>query len=108
MSTTNSTNMPLDTAKMHIHAKNASNFLKNLANPNRLILLCHLSKNEMNVHDLEIASGIQQPTLSQQLGVLREQHLVSTRREGKQIYYQLANAHVLQMLMLLYGQFCNQ
>jgi ArsR family transcriptional regulator len=51
--------------------------------------------------------GIQQPTLSQQLGVLREEKLVNTRREGKQIYYSIASKEATAVLQVLYQQFCN-
>ena len=50
--------------------------------------------------------GIQQPTLSQQLGVLREEGLVSTRRDGKQIYYQIDSPEAAAIMGVLYQQFC--
>ncbi len=55
--------------------------LKLLANEDRLLLLCQLSQGEMCVSDLEQALGIHQPTLSQQLGVLRNEGVV--RRAAK-------------------------
>jgi hypothetical protein len=53
----------------------------------RLLLLCQLSQGELCVSDLENKTGIRQPTLSQQLTVLREERLVITRCERKQIYF---------------------
>ena len=50
--------------------------------------------------------GIQQPTLSQQLAVLRAEELVTTRRDGKNIYYSVASPQVLALLQVLYSQFC--
>ena len=47
-----------------------------------------------------------QPTLSQQLGVLREEGLVNTRRDGKNIYYSLDSPQVLAVMKVLYAQFC--
>ena len=58
------------------------------------------------VTELEQVLGIVQPTLSQQLTVLREEHLVSTRREGKNIYYSLASHEALAVIETLYLQFC--
>jgi DNA-binding transcriptional ArsR family regulator len=80
--------------------------LKVLANEDRLLLLCRLSQGEMCVGDLEEALGIRQPTLSQQLGVLRNEGVVSTRREGKNIFYSVADARLLKVLELLYRLYC--
>jgi ArsR family transcriptional regulator len=49
---------------------------------------------------------IQQPTLSQQLAVLREESLVTTRRDGKQIYYSIDSRAALDVLNVLYTHFC--
>ena len=82
--------------------------LKVLANEDRLLLLCQLSQGEMCVGDLEEALDIRQPTLSQQLGVLRGEGVVSTRRDGKRIYYSVANREVLQVLEVLYRVYCRK
>ena len=84
----------------------AARLLKALANPDRLMLLCQLSQAEMSVGELEAALGILQPTLSQQLGVLRDEELVETRREGKYIYYSVRSGPALAVLQVLYDQFC--
>ena len=60
----------------------------------------------MCVSDLESALGIRQPTLSQQLSVLRAEGVVSTRREGKNIYYSVADAALLDILAVLYRLYC--
>ncbi|RSZ32292.1 MULTISPECIES: metalloregulator ArsR/SmtB family transcription factor [unclassified Variovorax] len=80
--------------------------LKLLANEDRLLLLCQLSQGEMCVSDLESALGIRQPTLSQQLSVLRTEGVVNTRREGKNIYYSVADAALLEILAVLYRLYC--
>lgn len=80
--------------------------LKVLANTDRLLLLCQLSQGEMCVSDLENALDIRQPTLSQQLGVLRNEGVVSTRRVGKNIYYSVADERLLEMLSVLYRLYC--
>ena len=87
-------------------AGQAVGVLKLLANPERLLLLCQLSQGEMCVSDLEQALDIHQPTLSQQLGVLRNEGVVQTRREGKNIFYSVADPAVLQILALLYRLYC--
>jgi len=93
---------------MRLAAGEATRVLRALANQDRLILLCQLSQGEMSVNELEMTLGIRQPTLSQQLGVLRSEGLVSTRREGKRIYYQVARVDVLTLLQTLYELYCPQ
>ena len=88
------------------NAKLASNFLKALANENRLIILCCLAEGEKNVGELESMLGIRQPSLSQQLARLRVDGLVATRRDSKQIYYRLASEEAQQIIGLLYEMFC--
>lgn len=89
-------------------ADEASRLMKVLSNPDRLLLLCQLALGEKRVGELEELVGIVQPTLSQQLGVLRDENLVSTRREGKNIYYQIASSQALAVMNVLYEQFCNK
>ena len=80
--------------------------LKLLANEDRLLLLCQLSQGEMCVSDLEQTLGIRQPTLSQQLSVLRSEGVVDTRREGKNIFYSVAEPALLEILAVLYRLYC--
>ena len=87
-------------------AEAACALLKVLSNPDRLLLLCELAAGERNVGELEAALGIVQPTLSQQLAVLREAQLVSTRRDGKNVYYQMASDQAQAVMQVLYAQFC--
>lgn len=87
-------------------AGEATALLKSLANEDRLLLLCQLVDGEQSVSDLESATGIRQPTLSQQLGVLRSDNLVATRREGKFIYYSLASGAAARVLALMYDIYC--
>ncbi len=96
----------INLAAMHSAAARASALLKVIANPDRMMLLCQLTQGEHSVGELETALGIVQPTLSQQLAVLRDEQLVSTRREGKQVFYSIASAEAMAILQLLYGLFC--
>ena len=98
----------MDLEALRRSADSACRLMKVLSNPDRLLLLCQLSQGELCVSDLEAQLGIRQPTLSQQLGVLRTQGLVATRRDGKNIYYSVANAEVLEILGLLYRLYCPQ
>ncbi len=96
----------LDIELMQKGASEATQFLKRFGNEDRLLLLCHLSKGECTVSMLEEITGIQQPTLSQQLGVLRTDNLVKTRRDGKWIYYSVEDPKVLILLEVIYQLFC--
>ena len=87
-------------------AAQAVGVLKLLANEDRLLLLCQLSQGERCVSELEAQLDIRQPTLSQQLGVLRNVGAVTTRREGKNIYYRVADPATLEILALLYRLYC--
>lgn len=92
--------------ELSVAAERACALLKTMANPDRLLVLCELAQGERNVGQLEQALGIVQPTLSQQLGVLREARLVDTRREGKHIYYRIASRQALAVMQVLHAQFC--
>ncbi|MBV6273718.1 metalloregulator ArsR/SmtB family transcription factor [Alcaligenaceae bacterium CGII-47] len=96
----------LDMQAMRASATQACRMMKALSNPDRLLLLCQMAQGEVCVSELEALVGIGQPTLSQQLGVLRTQELVSTRRDGKNIYYQISNPQALAIMGVLYEQFC--
>ena len=80
--------------------------LKTLGNRERLLLLCQMIDGEKSVGELEALLDIHQPTLSQQLGVLRSEGVVDTRREGKRIYYSLASGEAAALLNTIYGIFC--
>ena len=96
----------LNIEQLRANAGAAGQLLKTLANPDRLLLLCQLSQGERNVGELEALLGIVQPTLSQQLAVLRREGLVDTRREGKQVYYRISSPQALAVINTLYQLFC--
>lgn len=89
-------------------ATDAAAVLRSLSHPDRLMLLCQLSQGERSVGELEELLGIQQPNLSQQLGVLRAEGLVDTRRDGKRIFYSVKDPKALQLLGTLYELYCPQ
>lgn len=98
----------MDIQRLRDNADEAERLLKSLANPDRLLLLCQLSQGELNVSELERKLGIHQPTLSQQLGVLRREGLVETRREGKMIFYRVNSGPALTVIGTLYQLFCTE
>lgn len=96
----------IDPDRLRRGAGRAVASLKVLANEDRLLLLCQLSQGEMCVSELEEALDIHQPTLSQQLGVLRTEGVVNTRRDGKYVYYSVADPDVMQVVEVLYRIYC--
>lgn len=91
---------------MERHADQAAQFLKLMANPHRLMILCHLLDAELSVSELNQHLPLSQSALSQHLAVLRNSGLVQTRREQQTIYYSLASAEVKAIMAELYEQFC--
>lgn len=100
--------LSLDPQLLRGAAASAVADLKLLANEDRLLLLCQLALGERCVSELEEALDIHQPTLSQQLAVLRNDGAVATRREGKNIYYSIARHELLDILPVLYRLYCPQ
>jgi ArsR family transcriptional regulator len=98
----------LDIETLRSSAAQACGLLKVLANPDRLLLLCQMTQGEYCVSDLAATTGITQPTLSQQLTVLRQNGLASTRREGKQVYYRIASPEAMEVMQVLYRLYCQQ
>ncbi|TCM60264.1 ArsR family transcriptional regulator [Acinetobacter calcoaceticus] len=82
--------------------------LKNLSNPDRLKILCVLKDGELAVQQIETLTEILQPSLSQQLTVLRKAELVTTRREGKQIFYSIRELKTLKLMQSLYQLYCQE
>ena len=98
----------IDTNLMKENIDNIYSLMKVLANKDRLLLLCEINKEEKTVGQLEAILDIEQPTLSQQLGVLRTEGMVSTRRDGKNIYYKLSNQKAKVVMQSVFKQFCEE
>jgi DNA-binding transcriptional ArsR family regulator len=96
----------LQLERMTHNARLASEFLKALSHETRLLLLCLLSSGERSVTELENTLALRQPTISQQLARLRLDGLVTTRRDGKTVYYSIADDDIKRMIALLYDIFC--
>jgi DNA-binding transcriptional ArsR family regulator len=97
-----------DLERMVDNAKRASDFLKALAHESRLMILCILAEGEKSVSELEDLLNLRQPTVSQQLARLRADGLVSTRRDGKAIYYKLASEEARTVIGAIYDVFCRK
>ncbi|UOA19101.1 Biofilm growth-associated repressor [Sulfitobacter indolifex] len=95
-----------DMDRMLTNAVTASNFLKAISHEGRLMILCHLVSGEKSVSELEALLATRQAAVSQQLSRLRLEGLVTPRRDGKTIYYRLADDRPRKMLELVYELFC--
>lgn len=93
-------------AKMLDNASRATDFLKALAHEGRLMILCHLTTGERSVTELEELLSQRQAAVSQQLARLRLEGLVESRRDGKAIYYRLADSRVHSMIEIIHDMFC--
>ena len=93
--------------KMVDNATDASNFLKAISHEGRMMILCHLVTGEKSVTELEELLAARQAAVSQQLSRLRLEGLVVPRREGKAIYYRLADDKPRRILEVVYDLFCD-
>ena len=96
----------MELERMEENADKASQLLTAMANPKRLLILCNLLDDELNVGQLSERVALGQSPLSQHLSKLRAWGLVRTRREGQQINYSLASDEVRQVLTTLYMIYC--
>ena len=99
----------LDAAEMDRmvdNATTAANFLKAISHEGRLMILCHLVSGERSVTELEPLLPARQAAVSQQLPRLRLEGLVTARRDGKTIYYSLADDRPRKVLEVVYELFC--
>lgn len=98
---------PAPPSEMARSAEAAATYLKTLAHEGRLMILCHLGSGEKSVGELESLLEIRQAAVSQMLARLRDEGLVTTRRDGKTIYYSLADENTVEVIGLLYRLFCS-
>lgn len=96
----------LSPAQMAEHAESASQLLRTLGNPNRLMILCVLSEGELSVGELNERVPLSQSALSQHLSVLRHEGLVETRRESQSIYYRLSDGPAVRIIATLHDLYC--
>lgn len=75
-----------------------SQLYKALSDPTRIKILTELSKSELNVSAIVEKVGLEQSAISHQLKLLRLNHLVKSRKEGKTVFYSLDDQHVVDIL----------
>lgn len=97
---------PVTAEDMMARATEAAALLKALGHEGRLMILCYLSEGECSVTELENRLGMRQAAVSQQLARLRVEGLVGCRRDGKTIYYAIADKRAAELVKTLYGLFC--
>lgn len=97
-----------DLDRMSQAACDAAALLKALSHEGRLMILCHLVTGEKTVTELETLLAARQAAVSQQLARLRLEGLVTPRREGKTIYYALADDRPKRILETLYDLYCRR
>ena len=97
---------PKDIEILMEQARKAGDLMKALSHESRLLILCILVEGEKSVSELEDMMNMPQAAVSQQLARLRFDRLVATRREGRMVYYSIANEEVTQLVELLYEFFC--
>jgi ArsR family transcriptional regulator len=88
------------------NAQEATDFLKALSHEGRLMILCSLAHGEKSVTELEQMLSSRQAAVSQQLARLRQERLITARREGKQIYYSLTDDRARRIIEQVYELFC--
>ena len=96
----------MNIAELEPRADEAAELLTAMANPKRLLILCHLLDTELSVGELAERIDLGQSPLSQHLARLRAMKLVSARRVGQSIRYRLASAEVAKLLTTLHGIYC--
>lgn len=97
----------MDFRELENNARKASTLLKAMSNERRLMILCHLSKGERTVGELEELVQLSQSALSQHLARLRRDKLVRTRRNAQNIYYSLAGEEARAVMATLYSLYCS-
>jgi ArsR family transcriptional regulator, virulence genes transcriptional regulator len=96
----------MNLSELQTKAGAAEAMLKAMANRNRLVIMCELLKGERSVGALQSAVGLSQSALSQHLARLREDQLVTTRRESQTIHYSLSSRRVARLIGTLYDLYC--
>ena len=91
---------------MEENALKAANFLKGIASQHRLVILCQLVEGEKSVTQLIEATLLPQTSMSQHLSKLKEENIVTFRRDHRSLYYSIKNEAILKIMDILYHEFC--
>lgn len=95
-----------DLVRFEESASRAAALLRLLGNDRRLMILCQLAEGELSVGQLQARVGLTQSALSQHLALLREQHIVATRRQGQAIHYRITDQATMRLMATLADIFC--
>jgi DNA-binding transcriptional ArsR family regulator len=99
--------LPADLGEtMAAKAEAVAGFLKGLASPQRLMILCCLADGEKHVGALIAATGIPQTSMSQHLAKLKDAGIVAVRREHRTLHYRIDHPAALELMQTLYRHFC--
>ncbi len=98
--------MKVKAEHMKSAADDASELLKALANPHRLMIICQLIERERSVGELAELLDLRDSTVSQHLALLRRDGLVETRRDAQTIWYSIVSAPARELLTTLYRIYC--
>ncbi|MEN9874334.1 MAG: hypothetical protein RL186_1231 [Pseudomonadota bacterium] len=94
--------------EMAARAGDVAKLLKAIGNEHRLLVLCHLAAmGEANVGALGNAIGLSQSAMSQHLAVMRDEGLLSTRRDGTTIFYAIAEPKLTELMDTLHRLYCD-
>lgn len=96
----------IDVSAMVTNAESAAKWLKAIANPYRLMILCLLLDKELSVTELNETVPLSQSALSQHLAVLRSEDLVATRKSSQVVFYTLKNEQVTEVISILHKKYC--
>ena len=96
----------VEPAQMAKAAESASELMKTLGHGDRLMILCHLVTGEKSVGELARLLDIPQSPLSQHLARMRQESLVSTRRDAQTIYYSIHSPEAKRMIEVLHELYC--
>ncbi len=100
--------MEVTIEQMQSNAIEASELLKVIAHPERLLVVCQLSKGELGVGELAKLSSLSQSAFSQHLTVLRKHGIISARKESQSVFYSLSDERVTVIVESLYTIFCQE
>jgi DNA-binding transcriptional ArsR family regulator len=103
------TSRPIDLTRFEAQAREVANILRALANERRLMILCKLVEwGEATVTSLAEAVGLSQSALSQHLARMREEGIVTYRREAQTLWYRIADPRVEDLFATLHALFCKE
>jgi ArsR family transcriptional regulator, virulence genes transcriptional regulator len=98
--------MKISAETMRRAAAQASELLKSLANPHRMMIICQLLERDRSVGELAAFLQIRDSTVSQHLALLRKDGLVAARRDGQTIWYSISSVPARAVVETLYRTFC--